>query len=161
MGYHAERCVRAGIAAIGDNSLSAEQAANEIAKQCKQLINSESTPTKRRDSTSATESDENHPTDVENFLWPFWTDVLDLAQDDVSTHDRIAHVIAALEAKGAEGCEGWSVWGSETDWSQLPLLGPVSREAMNGTSDGIFYLTGEFGRRSNRQASSSQVPSPT
>ena len=141
MGYHAEQYVHAGIAAIGDNSLSAEQAANEIARQCKQSINSESSPTKRRDSASATESDENH---LENFLWPFWTDVLNLAQDDASTHARIAHVIAALKAKGAEGCEGWSVWGSETNWSQLPLLGPVSREAMNGGS-----LTGEFARRTN------------
>ncbi|KAM5533413.1 hypothetical protein V8D89_012963 [Ganoderma adspersum] len=135
MGYHAEQYVHAGVAAISDNSLSVEQAADEIAKQCKQSMDSESVP-KRADSHGALASvaanDESHPTDVEKFLWPLWTDVLNLARDDASTHDRIAHVIAALNAKGAEGCEGWSVWGSKTDWSQLPLLGPVSREEMNG-----------------------------
>ena len=134
MGYSAQKFVDAGTAAIMNQALSAGQAADEIAKQCNQSIDSAASESasKRHTGASATYDDDSHSIDVENFFWPFWSDVLDLAQGDASMHDRVARVIAVLKAKGTEGCDSWSVWGSETDWSQLPLLGPVSREAMNG-----------------------------
>ncbi|PIL30567.1 hypothetical protein GSI_07267 [Ganoderma sinense ZZ0214-1] len=126
MVHHPE--VDAAIAAIEDRSLSPQQAADEVAKQCGQFIG----PAPSHG--SPTEGDEEGCEDsrVDQFFWSFWNEVLRLAQEDVSMHDRIAHIMAALKARGSEGCEGWKLWGEETDWSRLPVFSLASREEMNG-----------------------------
>ncbi|KAI1784139.1 hypothetical protein LXA43DRAFT_1067014, partial [Ganoderma leucocontextum] len=111
--------VDTSIAAIEDQTLSPQQAADEIAKQCKRSI--ESAPTHGNPTPDDGDGDEDSGSEV-----------IRLAQEDVSTHDRIAHILAALKAKGSEGCEGWKLWGEETDWSKLPAFGLISREEMNG-----------------------------
>ena len=128
MTHYVEQYIRAGIAAIKDHSFSAEQAADQIAKQCTQCINAAAAP--KRDRT--TDDDATDTAGLESFLWEFWSSVFEIVQDDASTHDRIVHILAALKSRGADGCEGWRIWGSGTDWLQLPLFGPVSRENMNG-----------------------------
>ncbi|TBU24803.1 hypothetical protein BD309DRAFT_959791 [Dichomitus squalens] len=124
MSEHSEKHINAGIAAIRDQTISPEQAADVIAEQCRQAL--ESAPTNDR------VTQQGDTPWLENFLWVFWSKLVELAQEDSSVHDRTAHVLAALKAKGSEGCEGWRVWGSQTSWAELPLLGPVSREEMNG-----------------------------
>ena len=125
--------VDAAIAAVQDQSLSPQQAADEVAKQCKQFIrpaSSHGSSTQDDDKGEAEDKDSR----VEAFFWPLWNEVLRLAQEDVSMHDRLALIMAALKARGSEGCEGWKLWGAETDWSKLPVFGLASREEMNGAS---------------------------
>ena len=102
---HPDAHVDASIAAIRDQTLSPQRAADVIAEQCRQAL--------AADPTNAQTSDEDDTPWLQTFLWSFWGAVVKLAQDDVSFHDRIAHVLAALKAKGSHGCEGWRVWGSE------------------------------------------------
>lgn len=130
---HPDAHVDASIAAIRDQTLSPQRAADVIAEQCRQAL--------AADPTNAQTSDEDDTPWLQTFLWSFWGAVVKLAQDDVSFHDRIAHVLAALKAKGSHGCEGWRVWGSEMDWSKLPLLGAMARDQMNGMFTAALILS--------------------
>ena len=117
--------IDAAIAAVQNSSLTPEAAANEVAARCTQSI------------LYAVASNEHlaqggDTPGLESFLWFFWEKLLNIAEDDASTHARLAQVLTALKAKGTEGCDGWQIWGARASWAGLSLFGPVSREMMNG-----------------------------
>ncbi|KAI0713460.1 hypothetical protein C8Q76DRAFT_675567 [Earliella scabrosa] len=117
--------IDAAIAAVQNSSLTPEAAANEVAARCTQSI------------LYAVASNEHlaqggDTPGLESFLWFFWEKLLNIAEDDASTHARLAQVLTALKAKGTEGCDGWQIWGARASWARLSLFGPVSREMTNG-----------------------------
>ena len=118
----------AAFATIEDLTLSPQQVADGVVKWAKQSIGPD--PTRG----NFTPDDEEDGEWLGALLWSLWDKMLELAQEDEAIHDRIAHILAALQAKGSEGCEGWRVDGRETNWSELPFFGIASREEMNGAS---------------------------
>ncbi|PIL23475.1 hypothetical protein GSI_14786 [Ganoderma sinense ZZ0214-1] len=101
MGSYPEQSISDCIAASHDKKISPEQAADERAKQCKKSANSDSVPKPERDiSDSDCHRRRCQFDQVRRFLWRFWTEAFELAQDYASMHDRITYVFVALKAKG-------------------------------------------------------------
>jgi hypothetical protein len=61
-------------------------------------------------------------------LWDIWTNVVEYAsQTPAHELDRVVEIIAAVaELKEPAAFE---IWGKQTAWKELPLLGPVIRES--------------------------------
>ncbi|RPD59161.1 hypothetical protein L226DRAFT_465266 [Lentinus tigrinus ALCF2SS1-7] len=137
MGDHAQPYIQAAIAAVKDQSLTPEEAANKVVEQCAQCVTSLSGNT-----TEVTQGGDTPG--LESFLWSFWEHFVKIAQDDGSMHDRLARILAALKAKGSQGCDDWLVWGSPATWGDLSLFRPVTREEMNGPNPSLeghgYYL---------------------
>ena len=153
MTNNSQKYVQAALAAVKDQSLSPEAVASTIVEQCNQCVAGSS-----GDTGDVTQ--EGDTPGLESFLWSFWEAFIKLAQEDASTHDRLARILAAVKAKGSQGCDGWLVWSSPTSWSDLPLFGPVTREEMNGKS--TFHTTSDpsFRRSSTDNPHSITGPSP-
>ncbi|TFK88774.1 hypothetical protein K466DRAFT_575178 [Polyporus arcularius HHB13444] len=124
MGDYLRDHVEAALAAVKDHLLSPEETATKVVAQCNQCIAGSI------DNVDVTQ--EGDTPGLEEFLWSFWSGFLNIAEDDASMHDRLARILAALKAKESQGCDGWIIWGEDSHWGELPLFGPVSREAMNG-----------------------------
>ena len=123
----AQPYIDAAIAAVKDQNLTPQHAADVIADQCNQCI---ADPRQQNEDPS----NAGDLPGLETFLWFFWTKFVQLACQDANTHDRLAQIMVALKSKGNQGCEHWRIWGASAKWEDLPLFGPVSREEMNGTS---------------------------
>ena len=116
-------CLDAAIAAVKNPALSPSEVADKVVEQCSIFL---------KDNTH-TDSYKDDTPGLEAFLWDFWSSFLDLAKDDAAIHDQLAQILSALQAKGADGCDGWRVWEESFSWGDVPLFRPVSREEMNGT----------------------------
>ncbi|KAL6874998.1 hypothetical protein J3F83DRAFT_535432 [Trichoderma novae-zelandiae] len=74
--------------------------------------------------------------DAESFLWSLWNLLIDVSEriplDDERVNSLVG-IVASLKAKQGGTVE---IWGSSHGlWSDLPLLGPVMREAWNGSPE--------------------------
>ena len=123
-----DRRIETVCAAIRNQAISPQQVADQIVEASKPYLQGAS--------TTHVACDGDTP-GLESFFWSIWCEVFKLAQEDRSTHDRIAHVLAALKDKHDDGCEDWRLWGSESNWSKLPAFGLVSREMLNGAFDTV------------------------
>lgn len=73
----------------------------------------------------------------EDALWEFWNGVVDVAaRTPHADQARLVGVVAALRASAAAPAEV-EVWGERVAWRELPLLGPVLREAWD---DGASFF---------------------
>lgn len=69
----------------------------------------------------------------EGALWDIWNQVVQYAsQTPAHKLDRVIEVVAAVA--DLEEPATLEVWGNQTTWKELPLLGPVIRESWD---DGI------------------------
>jgi len=68
---------------------------------------------------------------VEDFLWFLWEGLLDIAEEDVETHPRLREFLKLFTVLNEPT---YLLWGSELTLAQLPLLGAVSRERIDGTN---------------------------
>ena len=80
-----------------------------------------------------------YPADVkqaEDFLWALWTLLSNVAKKIPASDDRqklLAWTVGKLRTKRDEEVE---MWGQKTRvWTELPMLGPVMRDAWNLTPD--------------------------
>lgn len=88
--------------------------------------------------------------DPENFCWTLWTSVIARACDDSTDNDegrhldnieRLVDLTAAIKAEPAlrnpETGEAIAFWAG-TCWKDLPVLGPVMRETLDGEWRGLI-----------------------
>ena len=68
---------------------------------------------------------------VEDFLWFLWEGFLDVAEEDAEIHPRLREFLKLFTVLNEPS---YLLWGSELTLAQLPLLGAVSRERINGTN---------------------------
>ena len=68
---------------------------------------------------------------VEDFLWFLWEGFLDIAEEDAEIHPRLREFLKLFTVLNEPS---YLLWGSELTLAQLPLLGAVSRERINGTN---------------------------
>jgi hypothetical protein len=68
-----------------------------------------------------------HSNDGEDALWDIWNSVVDFVLQ-MPTQDigRVVEVLAAVADLNEPA--SFEMWGDQTTWKQLPLLGPVIRE---------------------------------
>ena len=66
---------------------------------------------------------------VEDFLWFLWEGFLDIAEEDAEIHPRLREFLKLFTVLNEPS---YLLWGSELTLAQLPLLGAVSRERING-----------------------------
>ncbi|KAJ8480927.1 hypothetical protein ONZ51_g6339 [Trametes cubensis] len=123
---HGTSFAEEAIAALENPTLSPEEVANTITSLCREVV--KATPP----SEEANGGDDTPG--LEGFLWDIWNAVVTIAEEDTSSHDRLAAILPAIKAKGKSGCEGWRIWGNDFDWANLPVYGPAVRESMNGPS---------------------------
>ena len=133
---NSEQYLQAALAAVKDPSLSSNAVASTIVEQCNQWVASSS----RNIENVALEGD---TPGLGSFLWSFWEGFVAVAEEDASAHDRLARILAAVKAKGSQGCEGWLVWSSPMIWCDLPLFGPVTREEMDIKGQSAFHITSD------------------
>jgi hypothetical protein len=74
---------------------------------------------------------------VADFLWFLWEGFLDLAEKDVKNHPRSREFLKLFTVLNEPT---YLLWGSELTLAQLPLLGAVSRDRINGTNAPKFPL---------------------
>jgi hypothetical protein len=82
-------------------------------------------------------------------LWDIWTNVVEYAsQTPAHELDRVVEIIAAVaELKEPAAFE---IWGKQTAWKELPLLGPVIRESWD---DGMsLYLAFSSNSKARRKS---------
>ena len=113
--------IERAIAAVKDSTLTPAAVADRIAEEC----------TKATEAGGSGTPDEDF-LGLSGFLWNFWFAFFDVAQDDSTQHERLADVLVALQAKGSDGHDDWTVWGMPFSWKDLSFFGPTSREEMNG-----------------------------
>ena len=121
---HGTSFAEEAIAALENPTLSPEEVANTITSLCREVV--KATPP----SEEANGGDDTPG--LEGFLWDIWNAVVTIAEEDTSSHDRLAAILPAIKAKSKSGCEGWRIWGNDFDWANLPVYGPAVRESMNG-----------------------------
>jgi len=68
---------------------------------------------------------------VVDFLWFLWEAFLDKAEEDVEIHPRLREFLKLFTVLNEPT---YLLWGSELTLAQLPLLGAVSRERIDGTN---------------------------
>ena len=66
---------------------------------------------------------------VEDFLWFLWEGFLDIAEEAAEIHPRLREFLKLFTVLNEPS---YLLWGSELTLAQLPLLGAVSRERING-----------------------------
>lgn len=66
---------------------------------------------------------------VEDFLWFLWEGILDIAEEDAEIHPRLREFLKLFTVLDEPT---YLLWGSELTLAQLPLLGAVSRDRING-----------------------------
>ncbi|KAI0329848.1 hypothetical protein GY45DRAFT_1303974 [Cubamyces sp. BRFM 1775] len=118
--------VEEAIAALENPTLSPEEVADSITSLCREVV--KATPANEQANR------EDDTPGLEGFLWDIWNAVVTIAEEDTSSHDRLAAILPAIEAKGKSGCAGWRIWGNDFDWADLPIFRPAVRECMNGPS---------------------------
>ncbi|GAB0135776.1 hypothetical protein EsDP_00004101 [Epichloe bromicola] len=98
-----------------------------------------SSPTEDSAETTASEIDKLYPadsSDAEDWLWSFWTILVGVAKKIPADDERqqlLALTVAKLKTKRDEEVE---MWGQKTRvWGELPMLGPVMRDAWNLSPD--------------------------
>lgn len=68
---------------------------------------------------------------VEDFLWFLWEGILDIAEEDAEIHPRLREFLKLFTVLDEPT---YLLWGSELTLAQLPLLGAVSRDRINGAN---------------------------
>ncbi|KAH9890645.1 hypothetical protein C8Q73DRAFT_793074 [Cubamyces lactineus] len=124
----ADQYINAAVAALRDPTLSPGDAANQVIALCRQAV------------VDADPADFMEPGDTPGlsyFMECLWGRFLEIVVEDPTSHDHIIAIIAAIEAKGTEGCDGWQTYSSPFDWANLPLLRLEIRESMNGPEPAV------------------------
>jgi len=90
-------------------------------------------PTKDSAEKTASEIDNlyaSEPLEAENWLWTFWSifvGVASMIPAHDERHELLALTVAELKTKRDDEVE---MWGQRTRvWSELPMLGPIMRDA--------------------------------
>lgn len=110
---------------LANQSVEPEEVAHRIVIACDNAISQAS-----KDQLPATDAD---TPGLEDFLWQLWNDVLDTAQSSDVGQPRLVEIVRLLKGATHHNTT-WRIWGAETDWKELPLLGPQARERYNGPS---------------------------
>ncbi|KAL0948654.1 hypothetical protein HGRIS_010458 [Hohenbuehelia grisea] len=104
------------------------------------VANGSLSPSDATDEVSATFGAHQFPSDgtdtphVEEFLWTFWNQILDTAEQQPETQERLIAFIKALAVPDRPQSV-FRIWGQEMRWQDLALIGAVSRERYNGVED--------------------------
>ena len=94
-------------------------------------------PTQLTAESSAGEFDKLFPEakeedDAENYLWVFFTEFIDVAQELPPSDARQQLLVSILERLKAKKRDSIKIWGGDCKmWEDLPMFGPCMREAWN------------------------------
>ena len=119
----ADQHIKAAVAAFRDPTLSPGDAANQIVALCRQAV---------VDADPTDFTDPRATPGLSYCVGCLWGELLEIVREDPGSHDRLISILTAIEAKEAEGCDGWLMWSSSFKWANLPSLRLDIREAMNG-----------------------------
>lgn len=101
---------------ILNNASATEQSAEESAEEIDQLF----------------KSHQEKGTDAEDFLWKFWTLLIEVAKKVPATDSRQSQLVTVIEKLKAKKGETVEIWGQQAAmWDDLALFGPCMREAWN------------------------------
>ncbi|KAK2590956.1 hypothetical protein QQS21_011352 [Conoideocrella luteorostrata] len=96
-------------------------------------------PTELSAETTAGEIDKLYPSDAaaaEDWLWSFWTILVGVAKKIPADDARLQLLVMMIQKLKTKRDEGVEMWGQKTRvWSELPMLGPVMRDAWNLSPD--------------------------
>ncbi|EHK23862.1 uncharacterized protein TRIVIDRAFT_89354 [Trichoderma virens Gv29-8] len=74
--------------------------------------------------------------EAEGFLWSLWTLLIDVAKRIPLDDARLQSLVEVLKALNAKQSGSVEIWGSQHQlWADMPLFGPVMREAWNGSPE--------------------------